>query len=114
MPRSWRYGKQLDEAQRLIDRAIELAGPATNLLDSRAIVYLARGEFEEAFKEIEEAIADAPSPMLLFHKAEILGAMNRKTEAAAALKEAVKLGFDSKAVHPLERPGYERIVASTR
>ncbi|MGO8751158.1 MAG: tetratricopeptide repeat protein [Thermoguttaceae bacterium] len=107
-------GKQLDEAQRLIDRAIELAGPATNLLDSRAIVYLARGEFEEAFKEIEEAIADAPSPMLLFHKAEILGAMNRKTEAAAALKEAVKLGFDSKAVHPLERPGYERIVASTR
>ena len=76
------------------------------------MVYLARGKPEQALQNVDEAIRDTSSPLFLFHRAEILAAMDRKAEAAAALKEAVKQGFDPKGLHPLERPAHERIAVT--
>lgn len=49
--------KRLDEAQQLAERAISLAGPAADLLDTRACVLIARGKPHEAIAVLEQAIS---------------------------------------------------------
>lgn len=105
-------GKQLDEAQQLVNRAIELTGPSANSLDSRAAVYLARGRAQEALKDIEAVIADTPVAMAYFRKAQILVALDRRAEATEALKTAQKMGLKAELLHPLERPAFENLCKS--
>ncbi len=105
-------GKQLDEAQQLVNRAIELTGPSANSLDSRAAVYLARGRAEEALKDIEAVIADTPVAMAYFRKAQILLALDRRGEATEALKTAQKMGLKAELLHPLERPAFQNLCKS--
>ena len=45
-------GVKLDEALKLVNQAIEIAGPVAAMLDSRASVYTALGQPKEALKDI--------------------------------------------------------------
>ena len=101
--------KQLEEAEQLVNRAIELRGPAVNALDSRASVYLARGKLHEALADIDAVIADSPAAAAYFHRALILAQMNRLPEARQALKTAQKKGLKAELLHPLEMPAYEKL-----
>lgn len=105
-------GKQLDEAQQLVNRAIELTGPSANSLDSRAAVHLAGGRPELALKDIEAVIADTPVAMAYFRKAQILVALDRRAEASEALRTAQKMGLKAELLHPLERPAFENLCKS--
>ncbi len=102
-------GIQLDEAKQMIHRAIQIAGPVGPMLDTRATVYLARGEYDEALSDIERAIAEDPSPVWLFHRAVIHFQAGRKKAAAQSLAEAHQQGLTSDMLQPLERPQYQKL-----
>jgi tetratricopeptide (TPR) repeat protein len=102
-------GKELDEAQRLIDKAISLSGPTAGLLDSRALVLLARGRPAAALQDIELVLDESPSPLAYFHEAQALQSLAKRPAALAALKAAQSRGLTANAVHPLERQAYETL-----
>ncbi|MFW5835048.1 MAG: tetratricopeptide repeat protein, partial [Pseudomonadota bacterium] len=102
-------GVELDEAEQLVERAVELAGPVAAMLDSRATVYTALGEYDKALSDLEVAIAENPSPVWLFHRALVYDRMGRKQAAAESLAEAHERGLTADMLQPLERPDYERM-----
>src|SRR5262249_44691498 len=99
------------EALALIDRAIEVHGPAPGLLDTRATVNLARDRADAAIRDLEEANLESPGAPRLFHLARAqLKAKDRAT-AAKTFAEAKRLGFDPQQLHPLERDQARRVVS---
>jgi hypothetical protein len=109
-------GKRLDESLRLIDRAIDIAGPVPDLLDSRATVYIAREEPEPALADLQDAIADeavtgAATPLRYFHQARAYLLAGRKVEAVEAMRAAEKQSLQRSMLDPPERPLYDKLRA---
>ena len=102
-------GIKLDEAMKLINQAVEIAGPVGAMLDSRATVYLALGETEKALADMADALADAETPVRLFHQAQAYDQAGKQSEAAAALEKALQKGLTKEMLHPLEIPAFERL-----
>jgi len=100
--------ENLDEALRLINKAIEIAGPEPAMLDSRATVYIARGESDKALVDIQAALNDAETPIRLFHLAQIYFNGGRPKSAVAAFTDAEKRGLTPSTVQPLELPIYRK------
>jgi tetratricopeptide (TPR) repeat protein len=99
------------EALELINRALEAAGPVGGLLDTRAVIYLALGRTEDARRDLEKAVKDAPTPARYFHLALAHHAGKNPAAAAQALQKARALGLTLSHLHPLERNSYERLTA---
>ncbi len=102
-------GKKLDESLSLINKAIEIAGPLASMKDTRASVYIAQGKAEEAINDIEEAIADAPTPVRLFHQAQALLLGNQKYAAVSTMQRAMKAGLKKEMLQDLEFPAFEKL-----
>jgi tetratricopeptide (TPR) repeat protein len=105
---------ELKESLQLIEQAVRQAGPSANLLDSRAVVYLAVGKPQQALADLEEATADGMSPSLLFHQAQALLQVGQKGAARKALAEAKRLGLSGDRLHPLEKPAFEKLVETLK
>lgn len=101
--------RNLEEALQLISQVIQQAGPVATLLDSRAIVHLARGEPQKALGELEAAIADYPAPIHYFHSAQARDRLKDPEAAKAAFRKAEQLAGGAVEVHPLELPEYRRL-----
>jgi tetratricopeptide (TPR) repeat protein len=106
-------GNNTREALALIQRAIDVSGPLTSLLDTRAVVYLAGGDSQLAVRDLEEVVADSPTGTGYFHLAQAQHARKDDTAARAALQKATKdLGLKVKDLHPAERDQYEQLRAA--
>ncbi len=103
--------KQLDEALRLVEKAIALAGPLPTLLDSRASIYLALGKPQEALADLEQAIGMESRPNRQFHRAQAYFQLGDTKAAMQALGEARKLGLKPADLSPLERPAFQDLAA---
>jgi tetratricopeptide (TPR) repeat protein len=103
--------KDLNEAVKMIDRAIELGGQNGTLLDSRATIYLANGQAGGGLQSIQKAIAASESPTRYFHLAQVQDGLRKPKEAAKALAKAQDLGLTAEMLHPLERAEYDRLLA---
>ena len=97
------------ESLALIDRAIEIAGPLPALLDTRACVYLARGEADKALADLAEVLADAKKPERLFHLAEAFELAGQARNAALAMKEALDKGLSEKSLFEPETAAFRRL-----
>ena len=97
--------QQLDEALELTGKAIQIAGLNPSLLDTRAVVYTARGETAKALADLDRAIAMTPKPVYYFHKARVLSAMKDPAGASQADAKARQLGLTMEMLSPLERKG---------
>ncbi|NOX55760.1 MAG: tetratricopeptide repeat protein, partial [Planctomycetes bacterium] len=104
--------KDLDEGLRLIDGAIEAVGPRGALLDTRGLVLLAMGRTDEAISVLEEAVADWAQPSLYVHLAQAYVKKGDTQKAIEAVQAARKLGLKEQRLHPLERAGYRRLLAT--
>ena len=103
-------GKNLDESQQLIDKAIAIAGPKPDLLDSRAMVSLAQDNPKAAIVDLQRAITEKPtSGSFYFHLAEALQAEGLKKMAKDVLKKADQFGFRETSLSPAERRNYRRL-----
>jgi tetratricopeptide (TPR) repeat protein len=92
-----------DEAQKLIHEAIDILGPQPDLLDTRAVVFLALKQPEAANADLEKAmVLDAPTGARYFHRARAYQMANKRDAAAKAFREARKLGLQREHLHPVE------------
>ncbi len=102
-------GKKLDEALSLINKAIERSGHLGSMLDTRACVYIAQGKAEKALKDMDEAVADAATPVRLFHQAQALNLANQKYAASSTMQQALKTGLTKDSLQTPELPAYEKL-----
>jgi tetratricopeptide (TPR) repeat protein len=104
-------GEKPEQALAHIERAIEIAGPLTSLLDTRGIVRLAMGNVEQAILDLDEVALDQPTAVSFFHLAQAQHAAKKNKEATASLHRAVvelKLN-EMKDLHPFEREKYKQL-----
>ena len=102
----------LDEALKLVNEALKIRGPMAEVLDSRAVVYIARHEPEKALEDLAAAIKDDGAAEQYFHQAWAYSLAGKKTEASASLRQAMKKGLDRKDLDPREVSVYDRLQGS--
>jgi tetratricopeptide (TPR) repeat protein len=100
-----------DEALEVIQSAIALRGEQANLLDTRAVVYIAKEKHALAVKDLEEAIAETPTSHRYFHLAQAQLGVGNQAAARGALKRGQDLGLNESSVDPLERPAFRQLLA---
>jgi len=102
--------KNCEEALKLVDRAIDIAGPNSTLLDTRAVVLMQLGQGDKAREVLEEAVSSDPDrPIYYFHLARALKMTNSPSEALEALERSKVLGQTEESVEPLERGAYRKL-----
>jgi tetratricopeptide (TPR) repeat protein len=101
--------KNTDEAIGLIDRAMMVIGPSSDLLDTRGVVHLAAGKAADALKDFQEAVL-VPTAMKWVHLAFAQDALGDKDAARASLKKAQEFDLKRTDLYPAEWNKYERLV----
>lgn len=104
-------GGDLDEAERLVGKALDARPDAAAYLDSMGWVAFRKGQYERSVELLEKAVAESPEePTLLEHLAEACLRAGRKPRAEAVLKRAVQILTDNPdaADRPLQRAELER------
>jgi tetratricopeptide (TPR) repeat protein len=109
---AWLLAQKSDkgsEALALINRAIEVAGPKSDLLDTRAVAYLALSESAAALADLQTAIADSPSGFRYFHLARAHFLAHNREAAQEAFHQATSSGLEPEQLHPAERLVYREM-----
>ena len=109
---SWLLAFQLSknaEALKLVKSAIEIGGPHAGLLDTRGVIHLTAGRAADALKDLEDAVAETPSPSHYFHLAQAHYLAKNNREALAAWTAADELGLTEQSLHRLERDAYHKL-----
>src|SRR5262249_26531529 len=97
------------EALPLIERAIAVHGPRADLLDTRAAVYLALGQTQQAIADLEQANADSPTSSRWFHLARAHQLGKNGSAALDALQKAKASGLKLEMLHPVERVTFRKV-----
>jgi tetratricopeptide (TPR) repeat protein len=103
-----------EEALTLITQAIEKYGPRPELLDTRAVVYLNLGKYEQSVEDLQKVVSEAPTPARYFHLSRAQHQAKKQPEALAALRRADELGLTPLQLHPSEREVYRQVVSELR
>lgn len=104
-----RRGSDLEEASLLINRAMKIAGPIPELLDTRGCVCLALGQNRQAVEFLSQATRESASPSTLLHLAEAQQAGGEKSAAQKTLKKAIVTGLQRGRLHPLDQEVLDRL-----
>jgi tetratricopeptide (TPR) repeat protein len=102
------------EGVKLIDEAIRVLGPTGDLLDTRAVAYMAAGKVELALADVRAALADAPTSSKYFHLAQAEKQANHRDAAREALAKAQQLGIVVGQFGPAEQKLYTQLVDELR
>ena len=98
------------DAQKLIDQAVALYGPLPGLLDTRGMIYLRRGQTDQALQDLKEAVEEAPAAAIYFHLAQAQLAAGNTEAAKKAFLEAEAKNLDPVTdLHVLEAKDYQRL-----
>ena len=88
-------GIRLPEAQKLIERALEITPNDPYIVDSLAWVFYRMGKLEEALKTLQGAYKTRADAEIGAHLGEVLWMMNRKDEARQAWRDARVINADN-------------------
>jgi tetratricopeptide (TPR) repeat protein len=91
-------GERLDEAQRLIDKALELAPDDPFILDSKGWLLYRKGNSANALELLKRALTIRPDPEIAAHLGEVLWALGRRDEALKAWDDAAKASPNNEAL----------------
>lgn len=80
----------LDEAQRLIDKALALSPDDAFILDSKGWVLYRRGDNDGALGYLQKAYSQRPDPEIAAHLGEVLWVLGRHDEAEKTWNEAIR------------------------
>jgi tetratricopeptide (TPR) repeat protein len=99
------------ESAKFIEKAIDVMGPTSDLLDTQGMVLLSQDEVQQAIAKFQQALQDKPSGTKYFHLAQAHLKANDTASAADALKTAMQ-DYDLKLTDlgELEQPIYKRLV----
>jgi tetratricopeptide (TPR) repeat protein len=73
----------------LIAQAIGILGPTSDLLDTRALVFLSHGETQPAIQDLVVALSDQPTGSKYFHLAQAYDLAGEAQPASDALRKAI-------------------------
>jgi tetratricopeptide (TPR) repeat protein len=97
---------------KLIEQAIEILGPTADILDSRAVVYIANGDYQKAIRDLDNSLTDNPTPAKYFHKAVAHLGASENTSAIKAWDDAHKDDEDVRSsLNRMEFEQYDRTKA---
>lgn len=103
------------EALALMTKAIDLAGPMAELLDTRAMIHLALHQPEAALKDLGDAIDQQQNnPTYYLHQSMAHLLAKDRGSALASLQKAKDSKLDPDTLHPLEKQQYMRLLADLR
>jgi len=91
---------------KLIEEAIQILGPTADILDSRAVIYSAKGDYQKAIDDLDNSLTENPTPAKYFHKAIAHLGAGENTAAVKAWDDAHKLNKDPRST--LNRMEYEQ------
>jgi tetratricopeptide (TPR) repeat protein len=103
-----------DEALTAIKSAMLLRGEQANLLDTRAVAYIAKGMYAQAIADLDEAIAETPTAHRYFHLAQAHRGAHHRDAALEALRRGKNLGLSETSIDPLERSAYQELIQMDR
>ena len=106
-------GRNLAESRKMIDEAIDILGPNSDLLDTRAVALIGHDN-DQALKDLNEAIAESPDAIKYFHRALVRLEAQDKKRARADFAQANDKGFDIDTLDPAERGQYQRLVKALK
>ncbi len=90
------HGGDLDEAEKLVKKALDTRPDSAAYLDSMGWVLYKRGEFDKAVDYLERAVAEAPDEAtLLEHLGDAAAKTSKRAKAAEAFKHALQLVLES-------------------
>ena len=92
-----------DEALALVNEAIGIVGPISDILDTRALVQIARGDFPQAIADLQQALKVGPTASKHFHMVVAQLGAGDDDAALAAWKQAEAAGIAPEKVSTLER-----------
>ncbi|MHB1424367.1 MAG: tetratricopeptide repeat protein [Gemmataceae bacterium] len=104
-----------EEALALVNKAIETLGPITELLDTRAVAYLAEGKADLALVDLQEAVARPNlDPKTRFgisiHLAQAHQLAGNTIMAKKVWRDSHAAGVRVDTLHGLERAGYNKLM----
>jgi tetratricopeptide (TPR) repeat protein len=102
-------GQDPDRALEAVNQAIEVIGPISDILDTRALVYLARGENDKAVEDMQLSIKVGPTPSKYFHLVWALLAAGKDDAARDAWKKAQEAGLTPAPASKLEEKPFEDV-----
>ncbi|HEY8505962.1 MAG TPA: tetratricopeptide repeat protein, partial [Gemmataceae bacterium] len=101
------------QARELIERAIRLAGPTGDLLDTRARVRIAEQKFDQAVEDLTAALGESETSLRYFHLAVARLKQSNREEALEAFRKARARGLDAHEIHPTDLPAFRALAAQT-
>jgi tetratricopeptide (TPR) repeat protein len=113
-----RHGN-LDEALALVSRAFNLLGPVPQVLDTRAVVYLAQGQTKLAIADLVE-VCEQPGVSIstkrsaCFHLAQAYKQNGNADLARSALAKGKTVGLTAEQLAPTERQAYTKLTSDLR
>ncbi len=90
--------ERLDEAQSLIEKALQLAPEDPFILDSKGWILFRRGDGNGALDVLKKAFAIRADPDIAAHIGEVLWSLGRQEEARKTWGDAVKISPDNEAL----------------
>ncbi len=86
----------------LVNQAINIMGPSSDILDTRALVYISRKDYQKAINDLELAVSDGPTASKYFHKAQAHLMAGENRAALEAWEKAEELGLSHDAINLME------------
>ncbi len=104
-------GRNRDEAIKFIDQAVNTFGPQSDMLDTRGIIYLSKGDVDQAVADLTDSvIVTEPKPVQFVHLAMAQAKANDETGARKSLDRAKELKFNPDDLSPLEKSQYQALL----
>ncbi len=100
-----------EDSYQLCQDAMKTLGPTADLRDTLGVIYLARGEAQNAIREFEAAIGDGGVTSFKYVHLAMANELAKDYEAAAtALLRAFEMGLQLPQLSTLERERYDQLV----
>jgi tetratricopeptide (TPR) repeat protein len=97
------------DPMKLVVEAAQILGPNSDILDTRAVVFMSRKQYKEAIDDLELSVTDGPTASKYFHKAVAHLRANQSRAAVAAWEKAVGLGLSRDSLNRMEHELYEKV-----
>ena len=97
------------DALKLVNEATSILGPNSDILDTRAVVWISRQQYKRAIQDLELSVTDNPTASKYFHKARahLLAGENRN--AVDAWEKAEELGLGRESLNRMEFETFDEL-----
>jgi cellulose synthase operon protein C len=102
-------GTKLDEALKHVNRAMEIAGPRPDMLDTRGTIYLAMNQTDQALADLKKATADSTEASRFLHLAQAYDRAGNSSAAAEAMKKTQQMGLSATVLPLPEQEAYRQL-----